>query len=177
MPIWRIASVSQDPNVSLSSWRILETDEGSKHFVGSNRLDHTGCVSSAVSAFDPFALRGVTRSGRVYQLIGHSGWDRSAQYVWERWCKVNDVMSYVDVTEQLQLAGVQMSTAVERTRAVVETRNFLRILATAGQVTIPGLVQTAANGLLRHYPLDVDLEASSLALPDIWAPPSSAERE
>ncbi|HKR40303.1 MAG TPA: BPSL0761 family protein [Paraburkholderia sp.] len=70
-----------------------------------------------------------------------------------------------------------MSTAVERTRAVVETRNFLRILATAEQVTVPGLVQTVANGLLRHYPLDDDLEVSALALPGIWAPPDGTGRE
>jgi len=176
MPIWRIAPVSQDPNVSLSNWRILETADGSRHFVGADRLDQTGRVSSAVFAFDPSALRGATRSGRVYQLIGHSGWDENAQYVWERWCKANDVTSYIDVTEQL-LAGGQMTTAAERTRAVSETRSFLKILATAEQITIPGLVQSVANGLLRHYPLDVDLEASALALPGVWAPPNSTGRE
>ena len=59
----------------------------------------------------------------------------------------------------------------ERTKAVVETRNLLRILATADEVTIPGLVQTVAAGLLRHYPLDADLAVSACALPGIWATP------
>ena len=59
----------------------------------------------------------------------------------------------------------------------METRSFLKILATAEQITIPGLVQSVANGLLRHYPLDVDLQVSALALPGIWAPPNSTGRE
>ena len=64
-----------------------------------------------------------------------------------------------------------MTTPDERTRAVVETRDFLRMLAAAEEITIPGPVQTVATGLLRHYPLDVDLAVSALALPGVWAPP------
>ncbi|MEX3897834.1 BPSL0761 family protein [Paraburkholderia sp. BR10954] len=70
-----------------------------------------------------------------------------------------------------------MTTPAERTKAVLETRGFLNVLATAEQITIPGLVQSVAMGLLRHYPLDVDLEVSALALPRIWAPPNSSSRE
>lgn len=64
-----------------------------------------------------------------------------------------------------------MTTPDERTRAVVETRDFLRMLAAAEEITIPGLVQTVATGLLRHYPLNVDLAVSALAMPGVWAPP------
>ncbi|WP_408505441.1 BPSL0761 family protein [Paraburkholderia sediminicola] len=59
----------------------------------------------------------------------------------------------------------------ERTNAVVDTREFLRVLVRADEVTIPGLVQSVAASLLRHYPLDVDLAVSALSLPGIWAPP------
>ena len=59
----------------------------------------------------------------------------------------------------------------ERTKAVVETRKFLQMLEGADEVSIPGLVQTVAAGLLRHYPLDVDLAVSASALPGIWAHP------
>lgn len=59
----------------------------------------------------------------------------------------------------------------ERTKAVVETRDFLQTLASADEVRIPGLVQSVASGLLRHYPLDVDLAVSALALPGVWGPP------
>lgn len=64
-----------------------------------------------------------------------------------------------------------MTTPAERTKAVVDTRDFLETLSNADDVTIPGLVQTVATGLLRHYPLDVDLDVSASALPGIWAHP------
>ncbi|MCC8402011.1 hypothetical protein LJ655_08910 [Paraburkholderia sp. MMS20-SJTN17] len=64
-----------------------------------------------------------------------------------------------------------MTTPVERTKAVIDTREFLNTLAEAGEISVKGLVQTRAEHLLRHYPLDVDLGVSSAALPDVWAPP------
>lgn len=64
-----------------------------------------------------------------------------------------------------------MTTPEERTKAVVDTRDFLRTLATAQEITIQGLVQTVATHLLKHYPLDVDVVVSAAALPEIWACP------
>ena len=64
-----------------------------------------------------------------------------------------------------------MTTPDERTKAVRDTNEFLRTLASVDQITIPGLIQTVAVDLLRHYPLDVDLEASASALPGVWARP------
>ena len=64
-----------------------------------------------------------------------------------------------------------MTTAYERTKAVIETRKFLLMLASADEVTIRGLVQSVAVCLLRHYPLDIDLEVSAAALPGIWGRP------
>ena len=64
-----------------------------------------------------------------------------------------------------------MTTPRERTKAVVDTREFLLMLASAEEVTVGGLVQTMALCLLRHYPLDIDLEISAAALPGIWAAP------
>lgn len=104
MPIWRLPSSDEAPNVTLSSWRIFEIDAGTRHFVGADTLDFTGRVSSAITTFDLATLRGQTRSGRVYQLVGREGWSLDAEYVWKRWCAVNDVKSYSDVTLQL-LAG------------------------------------------------------------------------
>lgn len=68
-----------------------------------------------------------------------------------------------------------MTTPAERTKAVVDTRDFLEMLANAEEVTIRGLVQSVAICLLRHYPLNVDLDASASALPGVWTHPS-AER-
>lgn len=106
MPIWRVAPVTEELEISLLDWRILETNSGSRHFIGRDQVDDTGRVSSAVSLFDPVSLRGTTHSGRTYQLIGPDGWAEDALYVWERWCELNEVTSYADVSEQL-LAGAQ----------------------------------------------------------------------
>lgn len=65
-----------------------------------------------------------------------------------------------------------MTTPYERTKAVTDTRELLRMLASADEITISGLVQTVALGLLRHYPLDIDLDVSASALPGIWAAPN-----
>ncbi|MCG5078112.1 BPSL0761 family protein [Paraburkholderia tagetis] len=64
-----------------------------------------------------------------------------------------------------------MTTPRERTKAITDTRELLQMLARADEITIGGLVQTVALGLLRHYPLDNDLDVSSAALPEIWAAP------
>lgn len=66
-----------------------------------------------------------------------------------------------------------MTTPHERTKAVVDTREFLLTLAHADDVTIRGLVQTMAICLLRHYPLDVDIEVSAAALPGVWTTPEN----
>lgn len=73
MPVWSVPEVSTEPDMSISDWQILETERGSRHFVGSDVRDYTGRVSSAIRHFDPAALRGVTSSGRVYQLVGPQG--------------------------------------------------------------------------------------------------------
>ncbi|KVG15687.1 MULTISPECIES: hypothetical protein [Burkholderia] len=101
MPIWTLASVTAEPEVVLSRWRILETAEATRHFVGADARDSTGRVSSEVVTFDRLTLRGQTQSGRVYQLIGQPGWSSDAEYVWKCWCEVNGVASYADVTKQL----------------------------------------------------------------------------
>ncbi|WP_310700386.1 BPSL0761 family protein [Paraburkholderia sp. USG1] len=64
-----------------------------------------------------------------------------------------------------------MTTPYERTKAVVDTREMLEMLASADEITIGGLVQSVAIGLLRHYPLNIDLDVSAAALPGVWAPP------
>jgi hypothetical protein len=65
-----------------------------------------------------------------------------------------------------------MTTPDERTKAVLATRDFLHLLAEAEEVTIPGLVQSVALGLLRAYPNRMDLSLSASVLPEIWAAPS-----
>jgi hypothetical protein len=70
-----------------------------------------------------------------------------------------------------------MTTPAERTKAVLNTRDFLELLSTAGKVEIPGLVQSVAIGLLKHYPLSNDLDISASVLPTVWAHPSTPGRD
>ena len=98
MPIWKTLPVNQEPELSLIIWRIMQTEQGERHFVGIRDDDSTGRVSSAIVEFDAHTRRGVTRSGRVYQLCGKPGFSADAQYVWSRWCLANSVFKSTDVT-------------------------------------------------------------------------------
>ncbi|WP_328810956.1 hypothetical protein [Paraburkholderia metrosideri] len=51
------------------------------------------------------------------------------------------------------------------------------MLANAEEVTIRGLVQSVAISLLRHYPLNVDLDVSASALPGVWTHPTAERPE
>ncbi|MBC8742061.1 hypothetical protein F6X40_36610 [Paraburkholderia sp. UCT31] len=59
----------------------------------------------------------------------------------------------------------------ERTSAVVDTREFLRMLVVSDSLAISPHVKDLANTLLRHYPLDVDIDVSAAALPGVWVHP------
>lgn len=66
-----------------------------------------------------------------------------------------------------------MTMPSERTQAVIETRELLHQLARFDGSAAPRTIQDLAQQLLRHFPLDVDLEVSAAALPGIWAAPRS----
>lgn len=62
-----------------------------------------------------------------------------------------------------------MTTPYERTKAVIETRELLQLLASLDGPATPVAFQDLARQLLRHFPLDVDLDISAAALPGVWA--------
>ncbi|SKC83714.1 hypothetical protein SAMN05445504_3715 [Burkholderia sp. CF099] len=62
-----------------------------------------------------------------------------------------------------------MTTPQERTRAVVGARDLLETLAHGRGDYCADLVRTLAFSLLRHYPLDIDIDVSALALPSLWS--------
>jgi len=106
MPIWKPASVDRAPEVTMSEWRIMEVtspywDGASRHFVGHNVTDGEGRVSSNIVEFDKEKMVGITRSGRVYHLVGSSRQDADAGYVWNQWKKINHVDSELDVSESI----------------------------------------------------------------------------
>jgi hypothetical protein len=101
MPVWKAKPVSQQPEVTLVRWSVIETDKAERHFVGYCLEDRWGRVSSAIRQFDQKTLCGVTQSGRVYKLSGPSGYDPDATYVWERWSAINGVRSAHDVSPEI----------------------------------------------------------------------------
>lgn len=105
MPVWSVPDASTEPDISISDWQIFETQNGSRHFVGTNVREHTGRVSTAIQELDLTLLRGVTSSGRVYQLVGPRGSSADGRYIWEHWCIVNGISSYTDVTTDVLAEG------------------------------------------------------------------------
>jgi hypothetical protein len=59
-----------------------------------------------------------------------------------------------------------MTTPYERTRALLQTREFLRRKAALGDPDM----RAEAKALLRHYPGLVDIEAAHTASPDVFGP-------
>jgi hypothetical protein len=94
MSIWIATSVDSVPEIALRDWCVFEVEgecwEGvTRHFVGYNVTEHEGRVSSAIVEWDVVKRRGVTASGRVYQLIDDPGFNSDAQYVWSKWKTLN----------------------------------------------------------------------------------------
>lgn len=101
--IWKPASVTQEPETQLTSWRVFEvTNESGRatHFIG--YAGYEGRVSSPVQTYDPETKRGITRSDRVYELVGASGNNSDALYVWGRWLSLNHNPEHNDVTEKYE---------------------------------------------------------------------------
>jgi hypothetical protein len=102
MTIWATTSVETVPHLRLCSWSVYECKGAStRHFVGYNMTEREGRVSSAIQQFDPATRRGVTESGRVYELVGRPGHDADAEYVWRRWLALNQETAWDDVTEDV----------------------------------------------------------------------------
>lgn len=99
MPIWTVRSVEGQPSVDLVLWKIFEVDGDTRHFVGADTSDFSGRVSSAVVEFDVSTMRGVTQSGRIYELQGNPGDSEQADYVWNKWCTEFGVSTFHNVTQ------------------------------------------------------------------------------
>lgn len=101
MPAWEVRTISAQPGITLVRWRVFETELKERHFAGYCPETHKGRVSSAVQSFDPTTRLAVTRSGRVYELVGPPSQDLDALYVWGVWSGKNNVESYTDVTARI----------------------------------------------------------------------------
>ena len=101
MPVWKIASVTEQPETTLTSWAIFELPNGNRHLSGWAVEDGEGRASSRIKEFDIKKLRGVTESDRVYQLRGTPGTNADADYTWNRWKHLNEVEACVDVAREV----------------------------------------------------------------------------
>lgn len=98
MPVWPAASISDEPELALVRWRILETDRGSRHIVGARADDLTGRISTPIVQCDPVCRMATTESGRIYHLNGEPRHSGDAEYLWQLFCEVHGVTQFTDVS-------------------------------------------------------------------------------
>jgi len=99
--VWKTPPPSEQLSLSLARWSVMETQTVDHHLVGYNLGDREGRVSTAIVEFDPVTSKATTRSGRIYHLVGKSGYDSDGSWVWENWSRANR-LSGKDVTEQYE---------------------------------------------------------------------------
>lgn len=107
MSIWKPVSVQQEPETRLTQWRVMEVNaefnqfKPTIHLVGYEK--YGGRVCSAVVQYDPKSKRAVTKSGRVYELMGSSGYNSDAMYTFSQWISNLGLSAeYKDVTPQYE---------------------------------------------------------------------------
>lgn len=114
MPIWTFGTVESEPQVRLADWRVLEATYAesekpcTRHFVGCDPYDGSGRVSSAIASLDIQNRRGITKSGRTYELAGRPGSNSNTEYLWDAFCRINGVVSSTDVSTSVldAVAGI-----------------------------------------------------------------------
>ena len=100
--VWKATPVSEQPEIDLERWQVMQLPSGDRHFVGWNATEREGRASSKIVAFDAVARLGRTSSGRVYRLCGRTGHDGDGAHTWHRWMQVNGVVSCMDVSDEVQ---------------------------------------------------------------------------
>lgn len=121
--IWGSASVEAEPEKWLEAWqvfRVVKTngfeDRFGLHFAGTNSADFNGAVSSKIETFDSLTMRGVTASGRVYQLVGPPGFSDDAQYVLDNWCRFNQVKVEIATADFIEQYNISLKKFSKLTR-------------------------------------------------------------
>ncbi len=113
--VWGTAPASIVPEKWLDSWWIIKVvdvpryhEDYGFHFVGWNIREREGAVSSKIEKFDPVTMSGVTRSGRVYRLVGLPGFDPDADYVLSYWLTVNEAKVENATDEFIRQYGISL---------------------------------------------------------------------
>ncbi|MGF6634153.1 hypothetical protein OKW38_002837 [Paraburkholderia sp. MM5496-R1] len=88
--------------VWLSHWSIRESADGARHFVGYSRETRNGRVSTKVLHLDSTTRTAQTLSGRIYQLVGPSGYHADAEFVFNTVAKgIGGGKAWRDATAEL----------------------------------------------------------------------------
>lgn len=102
MPIYLHPPGEGSETVYLERWSIREFGNGERRFVGFSRETRDGRVSTPIVELDAEARRGRTASGRIYHLVGPSGWSSDGEYVFNRVAEVlYEGGAWHDVTAEL----------------------------------------------------------------------------
>lgn len=100
--------------ITLRRWRVIEikAPDGtrSRHVWGHDVKNDRGRASSPIMEFNLEAMIAVSRSGSNYRLLGLPGNSRLGKEAWSRWCRHNNIVSEVDVTNEYMNID-QLSTA------------------------------------------------------------------
>lgn len=105
MPIWKVLPITDEPEIKMTQWQVIELPNGDRHFVGYNYRQWEGRVSSKIEYFDPKTMSGITESNRRYQLEGRPGHNKDAAYVWAQWMRINGVGEFKDVSKEVEGAA------------------------------------------------------------------------
>ncbi|WP_227243275.1 hypothetical protein [Paraburkholderia caribensis] len=105
MRVFDAPSIEIQPLVFLTRWQVMEVNGQSRHFIGNNTEMNTGRASTRIVHFDAETRRGVTGSGRIYELVGDSGVDAQANFLWTVTCAMHGATS-VDVSSEYDQARI-----------------------------------------------------------------------
>jgi hypothetical protein len=99
-----IAPVSQEPATAIHDWQLVlvvgSNGRRTRHLIGNANCE--GRVSSPIVAIDPAARTARTQSGRLYHLMGESGFDWDAGYVFHAWLRSTQTTVVRDCSDALE---------------------------------------------------------------------------
>ncbi|MFM0515859.1 MULTISPECIES: hypothetical protein [Caballeronia] len=102
MPTWPTTPATIEPRIFLEQWFVFETEpaRGERHLLGMKQDAGYARISSPIKNFDRSTMRGVTSTGRCYQLVGPPGWTSDMSYLLLSWCEKHRVTQMTNVTAE-----------------------------------------------------------------------------
>lgn len=102
--IHAIKPVAREPETCMSQWGLylVRNAQGvrTRHLVG--RANGEGRVSSPIKTIDVGRRTALSQSGRLYRLVGSSGFDSDGGYVFNTWLRGTQTTVVREVTPALQ---------------------------------------------------------------------------